>query len=136
MVTQMGLYSHSDRMKHSLWIDPTKQSPPWPPCKHVNSLMKTRTRPQTSSAPVDGLAIPAPRTEDTVWQVYLAYILTGSIDTSLGEYKCWGPEDERDLEAERASHEKWVRAEEHRKGRSGSSWLSSILPWSNRRARL
>ena len=44
--------------------------------------------------------------EETVWsQVYLAWILDGSVDQSLGEYRVWKVSDERDLDAERRAFE-------------------------------
>lgn len=49
--------------------------------------------------------------EETIWQVYLAYILTGHVDAAAGEYKRWAPEDERDLVAERAAHEERIKHE-------------------------
>jgi hypothetical protein len=116
MPTQMGLYGHADRLKHSLWIDPAKQNPPWPPCRHVESFVKTRAVPPT---PNDSVAaneslqpLPASKTrEETIWKVYLAYVLTGYIDPTVGVYNCWAPEDERDLYAERAEHERRVKQE-------------------------
>lgn len=112
----MPLYSHADRQKHSLWIDPQKQSPPWPPCKHVNSFLKTKVSPASPPATADSNIVEvkpasALTREETIWPVYLAYILDGTIDQSLGEYKCWAPEDERDLDAERIEHERSLRNE-------------------------
>jgi len=128
MPMQMGLYGHADRLKHSLWIDPAKQNPPWPPCRHVESFLKTRTLPVVLSVAGDSnnkSPDPAPATktrEETIWKMYLAYILTGHIDTTAGEYKCWTPEDERDLDAERAEHEH--RTWQEQKTKQWKRWLS------------
>lgn len=96
-----------DRQKHSLWIDPASQSPPWPHCKHVNTFMKTQP---PKGAPA---GTPFVTREEMVWEnVILPYILTGHIDTSgkTGEYKCWAPEEEKDLVAERIQYEKFESA--------------------------
>lgn len=61
--------------------------------------------------------------EETIWQVYLKYILNGYIDKSVGEYKCWAPEDERDLDAERSEHERLVEREK-RAQQSKSRWTA------------
>ena len=131
MPAQMGLYGHADRLKHSLWIDPASQNPPWPPCKHVESFVKTRALPIASldSSDSEKSLEPSPGAttrEETIWKVYLAYILTGYIDTTLGDYKCWAPEDERDLDAERAEHERRVRREKEAEQRKAKwkPWLS------------
>lgn len=132
MPTQMGLYGHADRLKHSLWIDPAKQNPPWPPCRHVESFVKTKVAPSVpgnSTAANESLQpLPATRSrEETVWKLYLAYVLTGYIDTNVGVHKCWAPEDERDMGTERAEHERRVKQEkevEQRRQRR-KSWF----PW-------
>ncbi|KAF8307619.1 alpha/beta-hydrolase [Clavulina sp. PMI_390] len=84
----LSQFSHADRQKSSLWVDPDAQRPPWAPCGHVMSFA-----PSESFEPSEGAA-PTPKREETIWAVYLNWILTETVDKTAGEYKIWGPEDE------------------------------------------
>ncbi|KAF8307597.1 hypothetical protein DL93DRAFT_2064728 [Clavulina sp. PMI_390] len=92
MLTQMPLYNTSDGMKHSIWIDPALQNPPWPTCGHVNSFMRTRppkadpsAEPESVEAAKDSnIAIsadtaPPLKREETIWELYLYFIATGKV---------------------------------------------------------
>lgn len=94
MNSQMSQLSHTRGNKASLYIDPSSRSPPWPKCGHSVSFKSTSR------------ATPGALTrEETIWLVYLDWILYGKVDESVGEYKRWTVSDERDVEAERAAFE-------------------------------
>ena len=111
MENQMPQFSHTDGLKASLWIDPVKQNPPWPMCGHINSFTKSRSSPSgPPSTPSGGgptvesvfalrpvnVADSKLTRAETVWPVYKDWIIHGRVDSSIGEYKVWKPEDEFD----------------------------------------
>lgn len=111
MENQMPQFSHADGLKVSLWIDPTKQNPPWPMCGHINSFAKARASPSSPpSTPSNGgvtadsvLPLRPINTADsnlslaeTIWPVYRDWIIYGRVDPSIGEYRVWKPDDEFD----------------------------------------
>lgn len=115
MQKYLGMFDHSDGLKQSLWIDPSKKN--WPPCGHVNAFTKTK---QPKLVPVEhGEAYtsetdfqdaiskhPKPpqdtlTKEETIWKLFLDYITGRQVDTSDAEYKVWTPQDERDIVKER-----------------------------------
>lgn len=93
MEQYMDQLSHTDGLKSSLWIDPSRFSPrPWPSCGHVASFVKSRASRPSPSVP-QGLT-----REETIWQVYLDWILCGKVNedvTQAAECKTWTTEDER-----------------------------------------
>ncbi|KAF8312694.1 hypothetical protein DL93DRAFT_2098166 [Clavulina sp. PMI_390] len=102
MTQHMAQLSHSDGQKASLWIDPAAQSPRWPKCAHIQSFLPSKRSKQPLSELPNG---PPPLTRaETIWKLYRDYIISGAVDTSLGEYRIWKPEDEFDP-AEKAQ---WV----------------------------
>ncbi|KAI0043267.1 hypothetical protein FA95DRAFT_1546572 [Auriscalpium vulgare] len=117
--SQLNLFSHSDGLKSSLWIDPSAQHPPWLPCQHVTSLVSS---PQSIDAnlplrrPVAGRSCAQGQTRaETVWALYLCWIMRGAVAGNVGELRCWTVADERGverMEMERVEHE---RAEQARK---------------------
>ncbi|KAF8307620.1 alpha/beta-hydrolase [Clavulina sp. PMI_390] len=109
----LSQFSHSDGLKASLWIDPDAQRPPWAPCGHIMSFA-----PNEVSEASEGEA-PAPKREETIWAVYLNWILNGAVDPSVGEYKVWRVEDEFDpLEKEEWEYS-FEENEPFRKPRAG-----------------
>ncbi|SJX66590.1 uncharacterized protein SRS1_16812 [Sporisorium reilianum f. sp. reilianum] len=115
MQKYLGMFDHTDRLKQSLWIDPPKKN--WPPCGHVNAFTKSK---QPQLVPVEhGEAYTSqtdfedaisskpkpPRTtlskEESIWKLFLDYILGREVDKSNAEYKVWTPQDERDVVRER-----------------------------------
>lgn len=109
---------------HTLWIDPKKNAR-WPVCGHVTSFRPTGPpmSSNTGRAPTDDDADeegaeravrggeayqPAEQAdkdpertlarEETIWQLYLRYIVEGEVDTSLGKLKKWDETNARDCE--------------------------------------
>lgn len=114
MEKYLGMMDHSDGLKRSLWIDPAKKG--WPKCGHVNAFTKSK---QAELLPVEhgeGYAAhnefedaiankPAPprsslTKEQSIWKLFLDYIMGREVDTADSEHKLWRPEDERDTERE------------------------------------
>lgn len=130
MEKYLGMFDHSDRLKQSLWIDPIKKN--WPACGHVNAFTKSK---QAKLVPVEhGEAYTSqgdfedaiskhpkpPRStltkEESIWKLFLDYILGNEFDKANAEYKVWTPQDERDVMRERKedaqSRAKQPRAED------------------------
>ena len=114
MEKYLGMFDHSDGLKQSLWIDPIKKG--WPRCGHVNAFTKSK---EAELVPVEhGEAYtsqddfenaisnkPKPQRntlskEESIWKLFLDYILGNEVDTSQAEYKVWTPQGERDVERE------------------------------------
>ncbi|TKY86856.1 hypothetical protein EX895_004144 [Sporisorium graminicola] len=115
MEKYLGMFDHSDRLKQSLWIDPSKKN--WPPCGHVNAFTKSK-RPAlvpvehgeayTSQKDFENAISTKPRPprstltkEESIWKLFLDYVLGREVDKSNAEYKIWTPQDERDVMRER-----------------------------------
>ncbi|KAN0064116.1 hypothetical protein ACQY0O_003283 [Thecaphora frezii] len=108
----MGMLNHSDGLKRSLFIDPSKRSPPWPACGHVNAFARDKKdaaivehgvayTPKPLQSKVE--APPPLRRQDTVWPLFLAYIKGQPLPIDRHDhYKVWRPEDETDVEAEQS----------------------------------
>lgn len=113
----LSLFSHRNENMHSLWIDPPSLTPAWPKCGHVTSFQKTRVkRPSNGGGGDDGDApagaeayeprpsdretITTPQQrftrEETIFRLYLDFILTGNVWTHAGRHKQWRVVDERD----------------------------------------
>ena len=111
MERYLDMFDHSDGLKQSLWIDPVKKG--WPACGHVNAFTKSK---QAKLVPVEhGEAYTSqddfedaisskprpPRNslskEESIWKLFLEYIMGNKVDTSQAEYKVWTPQDERDV---------------------------------------
>lgn len=115
MQKYLAMFDHSDRLKQSLWIDPVKKG--WPRCGHVNAFTRSKEaelvpvehgEAYTSQADFEDAISKKPKPsrttlskEDSIWKLFLNYILGKQIDTSNAEYKVWTPQDERDVEKER-----------------------------------
>ncbi|KAI0061286.1 alpha/beta-hydrolase [Artomyces pyxidatus] len=111
----LGLFSHVDGLKTSLYINPSTHNPPWPPCGHVNSFQHATKRtphaPLATGATPNAGSVQSGRTRaETIWRVYLRWILDGEVDANAGEVRRWKVEDELDVHAEREQHERRERA--------------------------
>lgn len=89
MNQHMPQLSHSDGLKASLWIDPASRKPAWPVCGHITSFVAS---PSSESLGSERILTRA----ETIWQVYIDWIVHGKVDTSVGQYQVWKPEDEYD----------------------------------------
>ncbi|KAI0061307.1 hypothetical protein BV25DRAFT_1886903 [Artomyces pyxidatus] len=95
----LGLFSHADGLKVSLFIDPAAHNPPWPPCGHVHSFRRAvKQQSSTGRACLNRV--------ETIWSVYLRWILDGEVEESAGEFRRWTVADEIDVDAERAEHKR------------------------------
>lgn len=108
------MFDHSDGLKQSLWIDPVKKG--WPSCGHVNAFTKSKQaelvpveheEAYTSQGDFENAISSKPKPprntlskEQSIWKLFLDYILGNKVDTSQAEYKVWTPQDERDVARE------------------------------------
>ncbi|ETS61496.1 hypothetical protein PaG_04243 [Moesziomyces aphidis] len=115
MEKYLGMFDHSDGLKQSLWIDPVKKG--WPSCGHVNAFTKSKEpklvpvehgEAYTSQKDFEDAISSQPKPsraslskEETIWKLFLDYILGNPVDTSHAEYKVWTRQDEREIEKER-----------------------------------
>ncbi|GAC71113.1 FOG: Reverse transcriptase [Moesziomyces antarcticus T-34] len=115
MEKYLGMFDHSDGLKQSLWIDPVKKG--WPSCGHVNAFTKSKEpklvpvehgEAYTSQKDFEDAISSQPKPsrpslskEETIWRLFLDYILGNPVDTSHAEYKVWTRQDEREIEKER-----------------------------------
>lgn len=111
MEKYLGMFDHSDGLKQSLWIDPVKKG--WPACGHVNAFTKSKQaqlvpvehgEAYTSQGDFEDAISSKPRPprnslskEESIWKLFLDYIMGNKVDTSQAEYKVWTPQDERDV---------------------------------------
>ncbi|KAJ1018598.1 hypothetical protein NDA16_004880 [Ustilago loliicola] len=111
MEKYLGMFDHSDGLKQILWIDPIKKG--WPSCGHVNAFTKSKQaelvpaehgEAYTSQDDFENAISSKPKPprntlgkEETIWKLFLDYILGNTVDTSQAEYKVWRPQDERDI---------------------------------------
>lgn len=88
MTRMMALFSHShpSHKKYTLWISPSSRRIPWPRTGHAGSFVNPK-----SSAPF-------PRREETIWPVYLRWILHEQIDEQAGDVQTWHEVDEKSIE--------------------------------------
>lgn len=114
----LSLFSHRNHNMHSLWVDPPSQEPAWPKCGHVTSFARSkREKPGKGEAassdadgPPSGSEAYEPRSsqeegvspqkrltrEETIFRLYLDFILHGTVWTQAGRHKQWAPADQRD----------------------------------------
>ncbi|PWZ00408.1 hypothetical protein BCV70DRAFT_95014 [Testicularia cyperi] len=114
MEKYMGMLDHSEGLKRSLWIDPSKKG--WPKCGHVNAFTKSREADLLPVEHGEGYASkqefenaisshpspprPSLGKEETIWKLFLDYILGNEVDSRHAELRTWTPQDERDIEQE------------------------------------
>ncbi|CAO1615910.1 unnamed protein product [Sympodiomycopsis kandeliae] len=113
----LSLFSHRNENIHSLWIDPPTLNPPWPKCGHVTSFAVSK-RPKSSSQeseagtdetpsgleayeprPAADEAVPSEKRltrEETIFRLYLDFIVNGQVWTTAGRHKRWTAADQRD----------------------------------------
>lgn len=94
MYQHVSLFPHPLKSQpiHSLWIDPKKNAN-WPPIGHVGSFQRSTPGPWASK-------------EDTIWAVFLQWIVDGTVNESVGEYRKWTSAEARNLQQERADFER------------------------------
>ncbi|KAL9940785.1 hypothetical protein V8E36_000273 [Tilletia maclaganii] len=147
MEQQSRMLNVQEGKVQTFWINPAAHNPRWPVCGHVDFCVPSKPIPIAADRPgtaegteasQDKQAAPensegyqaaaAPSGEDattrtlgrdeTIWQVILGYIIQGTVDRSLGEYKLLGPADARDIEKERKLEEEFRR--KHRRTGDGA----------------
>lgn len=109
----LSLFSHRNENIHSLWIDPPTLNPPWPKCGHVTSFAvskrpKSGLEASTDETPPGSEAYEARPTadeavapekrltrEETIFQLYLDFIVNGRVWTKAGRHKQWKISDQR-----------------------------------------
>lgn len=139
MEKYLTLVCHPNSDVKSLWIDPSKETPIWPKCGHVNSFSPSGIQEEVNEessiskgkgkAAIRGGELYEPSSnqqgnekedeeieltrEETIWKVYLAYILNGEV-IDVGEMRKWGAEHRRNHETLFRIYEKEKKEEEER----------------------